>query len=347
MANAKKQKNGKWRIQIYLGRDPSGKQIIKSFTGRTKKEAESLAAEYKSRGVMPTQRTVRVAIREYADAREKILSPATLLNYDAILRRCNKHIPEFLDTRLDAVDGPGFQRAINQLAAVLAPSTVSVTAAIMKAVFLDAGIPVPRCRLPKIPRGETFVPSLALAREVFAAAQGTDLELPIIFAAAGLRAGEICAVHPEDFSGDVLHVCRDMVKTREKKYVEKPPKTLTSDRYVRLPAGVADRVREQGFVTRRTPENLSLWHSSFLKKNGFPHFRLHDWRHFMVSSLHSSGLPDAFIMQMGGWSNERVMKGVYRHLLADGVPEMVEKATACLEELFPSSDGSSGEEAAG
>ena len=80
-----------------------------------------------------------------------------------------------------------------------------------------------------------------------------------------------------------------------------------------------------------------MCHRRFLKKHGYPHFRLHDWRHFMVSSLHAAGLSDAFIQQMGGWTSERVMKGVYRHLMADGVPAMAEKATACLSDLLPPS----------
>ena len=338
MANAKKQKSGNWRIQIYLGRDPSGKQIIKSFTGRTKKEAESLAKEYKSRNVRPSTATVRVAIADYIAAREVVLSPATIRHYRSLERRCEARLPGLMCMRIDIVDTGRLQRVINDLTADCAPSTVSGFYILITSALRDKGYSVRGCKLPRVPRRDPFIPSLDLAREIFAAAQGTELELPIILAAAGLRAGEICAVRPEDFSGDVLHVSRDLVKTTGGEFVTKPPKTAASDRYVRLPAGVAEQISTLGFATRHNPESLSMCHSRFLKKNGYPHFRLHDWRHFMVSSLHAYGLSDAFIQQMGGWASERVMKGVYRHLMADGVPAMAEKATSCLADLLPASD---------
>ena len=335
MATAKKQKSGNWRIQVYLGRDAAGKQIIKSFTGRTKKEAESLAKEYKSRNIRPTSTTVRVAIADYIDARTVILSPATIRHYRSLERRCEERLPGLMAMRIDIVDTARLQRAINVLSAECAPTTVNGFYVLITAALRAKGYYVRGCKLPRITKREPYIPSLDLARQIFAAAQGTELELPIILAAAGLRAGEICAVRPEDFSGDVLHVSRDLVKTADGEFVTKPPKTAASDRYVRLPAGVAERITTLGFATRHNPESLSMCHSRFLKKNGYPHFRLHDWRHFMVSSLHASGLPDAFIQQMGGWSSERVMKGVYRHLMADGVPAMAEKATACLGDLLP------------
>ena len=49
MAKAKKTKAGSWRIQLYLGRDPNGKQIIKSITAPTKREAEAKALEAEGR----------------------------------------------------------------------------------------------------------------------------------------------------------------------------------------------------------------------------------------------------------------------------------------------------------
>lgn len=332
---AKKQKSGNWRVQLYCGRTPEGKQIIKSFTAPTKREAEALALDYKARGATPTVTTLRVALRAYIAAREHVLSPATLRNYESLERQCEKRIPDLLATRVDAVTAQRLQLAVNTLSSDLAPTSVSTIFVLLTGVLRAQGIEVGRVVLPKVPPRRTFIPTLDLARQIFFASRGTELELPIILAASGLRAGEICAVHPEDLSGDVLHVCRDTVKNRDGVYVEKPPKTFTSDRYVRLPSGVGAAIRAQGYVTLRTPESLSQRHSLWLKSCGFPHFRLHDWRHYMVSSLHSSGLPDAFIMQMGGWSSPRVMNGVYRHLMADGLPDMVEKATSCLEDLLP------------
>lgn len=101
MAKAKKTKAGSWRVQLYLGRDPNGKQIIKSITAPTKREAEAKALEYKTRGVVPSRDTVQNAITEYIGNRSALLSPATLRDYKAIeralatllfLRICSRNI---------------------------------------------------------------------------------------------------------------------------------------------------------------------------------------------------------------------------------------------------------------
>ena len=44
MAKAKKLPSGKWRVQVFLGKDAEGKQIRRSITAPTKKEAEQQAA---------------------------------------------------------------------------------------------------------------------------------------------------------------------------------------------------------------------------------------------------------------------------------------------------------------
>lgn len=46
MAKAKKLPSGSWRVRVYDGKDAAGKNIYRSFTAATKKQAEFLAAEY-------------------------------------------------------------------------------------------------------------------------------------------------------------------------------------------------------------------------------------------------------------------------------------------------------------
>jgi hypothetical protein len=53
----------------------------------------------------------------------------------------------------------------------------------------------------------------------------------------------------------------------------------------------------------------------------------------MVSALHAAGVPDAYIMQRGGWSSDGVMKSVYRHTLADHDDKAVQATIAHFEEL--------------
>ena len=65
-----------------------------------------------------------------------------------------------------------------------------------------------------------------------------------------------------------------------------------------------------------------------------PHFRFHDLRHYSASIQHALGIPDAYIMQRGGWSSDRVLKAVYRYAMDDQTKEMNEKANAHFAELY-------------
>ena len=70
-----------------------------------------------------------------------------------------------------------------------------------------------------------------------------------------------------------------------------------------------------------------------MERAGIPHFRFHDLRHYCASVQHALGVPDAYIMQRGGWGNDRVLKEVYRHALKDKVSEMDDKANNYFESM--------------
>ncbi len=58
---------------------------------------------------------------------------------------------------------------------------------------------------------------------------------------------------------------------------------------------------------------------------GVPHFRFHDLRHYCASIMHALGVPDAYIMERGGWGNDSTLKNVYRHALEENTNEMSTK----------------------
>lgn len=55
-------------------------------------------------------------------------------------------------------------------------------------------------------------------------------------------------------------------------------------------------------------------------------FHFHDLRHYSASVMHSIGIPDAYIMERGGWGSDYVLKNVYRHAMTDKNKEMNDKA---------------------
>lgn len=72
---------------------------------------------------------------------------------------------------------------------------------------------------------------------------------------------------------------------------------------------------------------------SSVQHAGLPHFRFHDLRHYSASIQHALGIPDAYIMQRGGWKNDGVLKQVYRHTLEEKTAEMNRKVNGYFENL--------------
>lgn len=46
----------------------------------------------------------------------------------------------------------------------------------------------------------------------------------------------------------------------------------------------------------------------------------------------TKGIPDSYIMEMGGWKSDYVMKSVYRHALDDQKAEAMKKAALSIVE---------------
>ena len=153
--------------------------------------------------------------------------------------------------------------------------------------------------------------------------RGTDLELPVLLAAFGpMRRGEICALRISDIKGNVIHVQRDLVLSPSKEWVEKPPKTLTSDRYITMPSHVMERIRaavpaKDGRLIDYNPNQLTDKFRRMLARNHIQAFRFHDLRHFCCSYLHGMGVPDIYIMQRSGHATSATLRQVYTHTLQD------------------------------
>jgi len=74
------------------------------------------------------------------------------------------------------------------------------------------------------------------------------------------------------------------------------------------------------------PNMITKCFNHVLKPAGVPHFRFHDCRHYCASTLHAIDVPDAYIMEGGGWGHDGTLKNVYRHAMEDQKSKMVNKA---------------------
>ena len=349
MPTAKKLPSGSWRCQVYSHTDeliqPDGtiKKIrkYKSFTcdipdKKGKRIAEQMATEWaaeKEVNRLTLNISLGEAINRYIEAREKVLSPRSIMDYKRIRRT---EFQSIMNIKIMNITQDDIQRAVNISSQDHSPKTVrdshGLISAVLKVYRPNFAL---NTSLPKSVRPELYIPSDDEIKQLLAYVEGSEMELPILLAAFGpMRRGEICALQSTDIEGNIVHVTNNMVKTENGSWTVKPPKSYAGDRYIEYPSFVADKWKGiEGKIIHLTPDNITDKFRRLLVKAGLPHFRFHDLRHYSASIQHALGIPDSYIMQRGGWGNDGVLKAVYRHALNDKMKDMNRKANEHFESL--------------
>lgn len=125
MATPKKNKNGTWTILIYIGKDETGKNKYKRFTGETKKEveikAEAFQKETQGHGIKSANMTVGEAVQQYIDSKEAKLSPKTIREYRGYSRNA---LQGLIDVKLYSLTDEIIQTEIDKAAQTYSPKSV-------------------------------------------------------------------------------------------------------------------------------------------------------------------------------------------------------------------------------
>lgn len=321
MATARKLKSGSWRCLAFDYTDVDGKRHYKSFTAATKKEAEHLATEYsltKSDDRQTSNLKLSAAMDAYIESRSSVLSAGTIREYKRS-RKCD--LQELMDVPVGSITQDMIQRAINKEALTHAPKSVRNMHGLLSAV-LKVYRPsfLLNTSLPQKVQPNLYIPTDDDVRILLQHAEhDNEMMLAILLAAFGpMRRSEICALESGDISGNIVHVQRALVLDENKNWVIKTTKSVAGTRYIPFPEFVIDRMREKtGRIIELKPNQISDRFIDIQKATGLPHFRFHDLRHYCASIQHAMGIPDAYIMQRGGWGSDTVLKQIYRHALSD------------------------------
>lgn len=203
-------RNGKpytyWEARVTTGRDPgTGKQIQRSFTGKTQKEVREkmqAAAVEVNQGTYtaPSKLTVGQWLdiwqRDYLGS----LKPKTVESYKCQIRN---HInPAVGAIKLDVLDAPTIQKLYNSIATDHAPKTVKIVHGVLHKALQQAvkvGYlrfnPADACELPRMERKEIQPLDDAAIAAFMRAVQGHRFEavyLTMLF--TGMRRGEACGL---------------------------------------------------------------------------------------------------------------------------------------------------------
>ena len=314
-----KTESGKYRVRVIIGHDASGRPIRKSFTHHDKKHLLAIAHAYADdhRNVR-SRTTIEQAINAFMLSHGDVLSPSTMRAYTSLAKTVKSEHGAFCGLYVDDITKKDLQSFVNALIKKgNSPKTVRNFHAFLSAVVKYAGERLPEVNLPQKQKPVIHIPDEQTAKRIADAAKGTRLEIPVALAFFAFRRSEICALSVDDLTGDVIHIHHAAVVGADKAVHIKTTKTYTSDRYVRIPHELAAKIRAQGYVTDYTLHGLSHAFDRLLEKNGVPHFRLHDLRHFFVSYCHNVlHLSDAQIQNITGHKTSVVMQN-YLHSMND------------------------------
>lgn len=337
MATAKKLPSGSWRCQVYSHTEEiqqsdgtaKKKRVYKSFTSdipgpKGKRDAEKQAADWAANkeSMSRCKLTYGEALDRYIEARSSVLSPSTIREYK---RSRKTDFQGLMGKMLSTITQEEIQIEVNKESLTHSPKSVRNMHGLLSAVFASYRPEfVLRTALPRKIPPTLYIPTESDIRRLMAYVEGTEMEIPVLLAAFGpMRRGEIAALCSDHIKGDIVHVEYAMAMDENKKWVIKTTKTESGDRYIQFPHFVIQKMEGiSGKITLLKPNQISDRFIDIIKRSGLPKFRFHDLRHYSASIQHALGIPDAYIMQRGGWKSDSVLKNVYRHALDEPTKEM-------------------------
>lgn len=332
MAKAKKLPSGSWRVRVYAGDDENGKPIYKSFTEKTKKEAEYIAAQFQM-GIQQAEKN-RIsfldACRQFLSARTNVISPRTLAEYT---RMVNTDLAQLHNVLICDITTDTIQRFINAYACGRSPKTVRNVHGLLCSV-LSCAAPDLRLntKLPQRQKTEIVIPTQT---NINAAVKQADdyMRVAVLLAAnLGMRRGEICALTWADVENGIISITKSLAKDVNKEWVYKTPKTTAGRRTIPMSASVKNAIDDLRKPNQKlsepifpfTPDAVSHRWETICKNCNFK-CRFHDLRHYNASVMLALGIPDKYAMGRIGHATTNMLKSVYQHIQAEKEKEFADK----------------------
>lgn len=294
----------------------NGQTIRKTFDHKpTDLEISLLIAEKSQTITADDSKTFAVCCAEYVKIKENILAPGTKSAYESIIKNMSEG---FKRLKLSRITQVSVQKEVNDYSAThSAKSTKNFYGFIISVLrTFNPNVRI-SCKLPQIIENKGPLPSENDIRTLLDAVKDTEYSIIFQLGVLGLRRSEACAVTIDDISGNILTINKAKVKVNGKWAVRNFTKTKGSTRDIYLPDDLVEEIREKGYIYNGSPDTLLKYLHRLQDRYGMQRFTLHSLRHYFASYAHAKGIPDVYIMQMGGWSSDGIMKKVYREAMED------------------------------
>lgn len=324
MPKAKKQKSGNYRCRVYSHTDANGKFIYKSFTAKTKKEAEYLAVKFindKNKDVY--SKTFLEIYNEMMELKKYAVSPNTYREYQ---KDINSHYFDLIkNTPIGKIDDALVQKMINEwIKRGLAPKTIrnkyTTFTATIHTVDRHKDFDV---ILPEKEKVNIHIPTEEEMQRILDTAYGDLIEIPILLAShMGLRRGEIEALlwTDVDLSTGLLTVNKSVAKDIDNNIIIKNPKSVAGYRTLPIPDIVLEALNRHRNddnikVTPLTGAGIYKRFKTILKHADVQDVRFHDLRHYYASIMLALNVPDKYAMELMGQATNSTLKNVYQHTM--------------------------------
>lgn len=318
----RKLSSGNYFIQVQVN------GVRRSFCAPSRAEVIRKATEYKLTAVDAPSAPLGVLVEQYIDAKRNVLSPSTIVGYEMVRRN---YFQRLMTVPVRELTSERLQLEVNLMAADKSPKTIRNAYGLISATLaLFAPELHFRVTLPSKKRVVYEVPTTDQVYDLINHAS-PNLKTAIMLAAfCGLRRGEIVALTSDDVYDNVIHIRSAAVRMNGKTTVRQP-KTYTSDRYTPMPPFVARHIENiEGRICPIELNSITRRFEELREKLGYK-CRFHDLRHYYASALHAVGLRDQYIMKLGGWKSDAVLKSVYRGTLDDFEAEAADMALGYFE----------------
>ena len=328
MAKAKKLPSGNWRVQVFAGLDKDGKQIRKSFTAPTKKEAEFMAAEFKAKHKEivrdKSAMTLSEGIDRYIEFKGGTLSPSTVRGYKMIQ---NKGLQSIMNIKMNKLTADLVQAAINEEVGVKKQKTIKNEYSLVKAVvkMYAPNLSLAGVTLPQAEKFEAQELTLQEVGILLNAIMKDEFSIGLLFAVCcGLRMSEITALKWENYDSpqETIHIKKAVVRDVDNHYVTKSTKSKKSTRKIVVPKLLSKLLNnsygdpEQHIIT--CSQNCLREHlTKICSQNGLPHLRMHDLRHINASVMAYLDIPTKYALERGGWEDIATMDKIYQFTFQD------------------------------
>ena len=230
----KKLPSGSWTVRVMI----DGQRV--SITKSTKKaclaEAAALKTGMKKKRRAPENITLEQAYKDHIAANEAMWSPSTIAGYSRLKKNTFQDLMAY---QLKNITPDMIQKEINYMKRQKkSPKYISNAVGFLKSILK---VYAPDLDLSELTMPQKRKPDLRMLdddeiKKVLQAAQGTEMELPILLALwLGMRLSEIRGLKRKDIHKGQIHVCRAVVDNKEGKPVEKGTKTYSGDRWIAAP----------------------------------------------------------------------------------------------------------------